>query len=312
MGKLADEMTRLSDDIRNLRENRGEFLVQTQESVRELRKEAKAAIEGADAARVEMARESGSVREQFLKDLRADVQRIRLAAQDLCDRCRQDFAERAESGRSEREAFVEDLKGRVEALRGEAQELRARLRHDRSAAAEQTRHELEECLSELQSYVKKLCNGFREAREEMAETSAGERAAFMSEIAGSVAGLRAEVASDLKTVRRAFFGPTPAESEAGEDRKRAGRGRRARESGRARRERGEAEEARRHPDDLTAISGIGPKMQERLNEDAGIYTYAQLAAADPKSLCETFEHVPSATIENVTRWVAEARKLARR
>lgn len=268
MGKLADEMRRLSDDIDNLGENRREFL----------------------------------------KDLRADVQRIKVEARDLRDRFRQDFAGRAGSARSDRQAFVEDLKVRVEALRNDARALLARLRHDRSAASEQSRRELEEFLSEVQSYVKELCDGFREAREEMAETSASERAAFVSEIAQSIAGLRAEVASELKAVRTAFFGPTAAELKAEEERKRAERERRAKEK--ARRERAEAAKASRHPDDLTAISGIGPKMQEALNEK-GIWTYAQLAEKDPKELRRTLGELRAATIENVTRWVAEAKKLAR-
>jgi predicted flap endonuclease-1-like 5' DNA nuclease len=308
MGKLADETTRLSDDIRSLRQNRHELLVQTQQSVRELGEEAKSAIESARAARKKMARESGSGREHFLKDLRADVQRIRLEAQDLCDRFRQDFAERAESARSNREAFVEDLKGRVESLRTETQRLRARLCQDRSAATEQSRREMEEFLSELQCYAKELCDAFREAREEMAETSGGERAAFVSQIAEGVASLREQVASELKTTRAAIFGPAPAQLKAEQERRRAERERRAKEK--TRRERAEAARARQHPDDLTVISGIGPKTQERLNEK-GIWTYAQLAGKDPERLCRTFEELPSATLENVRRWVAEARKLAR-
>jgi large subunit ribosomal protein L21 len=59
------------------------------------------------------------------------------------------------------------------------------------------------------------------------------------------------------------------------------------------------------PDDLTVIKGIGPVFETRLNK-AGIYTYAQLAAA-------TAENVQTAT--QVTRWdpadwIAEAKNLS--
>ena len=59
------------------------------------------------------------------------------------------------------------------------------------------------------------------------------------------------------------------------------------------------------PDDLTVIKGIGPVFAGRL-QDAGIFTYAQLAAQDPEKL---------PAITEVTRWdpadwIAEAKKLA--
>lgn len=54
-------------------------------------------------------------------------------------------------------------------------------------------------------------------------------------------------------------------------------------------------------DDLTAINGIGPAMQTKLN-DAGVTTYAQLAAVD----ADTFEG-PKVKPE----WVEEAAKLAK-
>ncbi len=54
-------------------------------------------------------------------------------------------------------------------------------------------------------------------------------------------------------------------------------------------------------DDLTAINGIGPAMQKKLNE-AGVNTYAELAKVD----IETFDAV------NVKpEWVAEAADLAK-
>jgi predicted flap endonuclease-1-like 5' DNA nuclease len=60
------------------------------------------------------------------------------------------------------------------------------------------------------------------------------------------------------------------------------------------------------PDDLTAIRGIGSKMQRLLNE-AGIYTFAELAGSTPEDL-----HAlgGAARLANVEEWIAQARELA--
>ena len=58
------------------------------------------------------------------------------------------------------------------------------------------------------------------------------------------------------------------------------------------------------PDDLTVIKGIGPVRSGHLAEE-GITTFAELAAADPKSLAEQFDVAETAAVE----WVAEAASL---
>jgi predicted flap endonuclease-1-like 5' DNA nuclease len=62
------------------------------------------------------------------------------------------------------------------------------------------------------------------------------------------------------------------------------------------------------PDDLTGIPGIGRSTQEHLN-DAGIHTYAQLAACNPGYLRTILEG--SGRRGNVEEWIAEAAKLAK-
>ena len=62
------------------------------------------------------------------------------------------------------------------------------------------------------------------------------------------------------------------------------------------------------PDDLTGIPGIGRTTQEHLN-DAGIHTYAQLAASNPGYLRTILEG--SGRRGNVEEWIAEAAKLAK-
>jgi predicted flap endonuclease-1-like 5' DNA nuclease len=62
------------------------------------------------------------------------------------------------------------------------------------------------------------------------------------------------------------------------------------------------------PDDLTQITGVGPKTAEALNK-AGITTYAQRAAASPKDLLETLEGVRGVNKEKLSAWIKQARKL---
>ena len=61
-------------------------------------------------------------------------------------------------------------------------------------------------------------------------------------------------------------------------------------------------------DNLTAIRGIGPTMQYRLNE-AGIRTYAQLAQSTPEELRKVLG--ARAQLANVEDWIAQAQELAK-
>ncbi|MEA3337155.1 MAG: DUF4332 domain-containing protein [Chloroflexota bacterium] len=60
-------------------------------------------------------------------------------------------------------------------------------------------------------------------------------------------------------------------------------------------------------DDLTVISGIGPVFQDRLRQ-AGIVTYAQLAASTPDQVREAIKATGRQKTE-VERWVEEAAAL---
>ena len=61
------------------------------------------------------------------------------------------------------------------------------------------------------------------------------------------------------------------------------------------------------PDDLTTIRGIGPSMQQRLNE-AGIDTYAQLAASTEEQLREALGET-AGRLAKVEEWIEQARGL---
>ena len=59
------------------------------------------------------------------------------------------------------------------------------------------------------------------------------------------------------------------------------------------------------PDNLTKVKGIGKVYQQRLNE-AGIYTFAQIAEADPAKLAEIAKAIDAANVED---WPRQAREL---
>jgi len=61
-------------------------------------------------------------------------------------------------------------------------------------------------------------------------------------------------------------------------------------------------------DDLTSIRGIGPAMSRRLNQ-AGIHTYAQLAASNPDELRKGLGEV--GRLASVQEWIAQAAALTR-
>jgi len=61
------------------------------------------------------------------------------------------------------------------------------------------------------------------------------------------------------------------------------------------------------PDDLTTIRGIGASMQQRLNE-AGVYTYAQLATSTPEELRRGLG--TAGRLARAEEWIEQARELA--
>ena len=63
-----------------------------------------------------------------------------------------------------------------------------------------------------------------------------------------------------------------------------------------------------HPDDLTAIKGIGRIYQWKLR-DAGISTYAQLAAATPERIREVLQVKPWQRVDPES-WIEQAKVLA--
>jgi hypothetical protein len=75
----------------------------------------------------------------------------------------------------------------------------------------------------LQKSVAGMQAGFRKAHREMADSTAAERAAFVIDLTGTVAGLCTEVAADLAGAHRAFFGRSPAQRRPDQGSRPAGR-----------------------------------------------------------------------------------------
>lgn len=66
-------------------------------------------------------------------------------------------------------------------------------------------------------------------------------------------------------------------------------------------------DAKKGPDDLTQITGIGPAFAQRLNE-AGVHTYKQLAELSPQEIREIV-HI-SEWQGDPEAWIAQAKELA--
>jgi NADH-quinone oxidoreductase subunit E len=64
------------------------------------------------------------------------------------------------------------------------------------------------------------------------------------------------------------------------------------------------------PDDLKAISGIGPKLEKVLN-DLGVWTYAQIAAWDKATVAWVDDHLGFKGRIDRDGWIAQARAMAK-
>ena len=241
--------------------------------------------------------------------LRADVARMRGAFQD-------GLAELAATDRKDRAAFMASLRAEVkETCRGFCAAFREK--------AEEARTDRVEFIEQLASHVRELrseaaamCAEFRGTLAEQAEQARGERAAFVEQLAGKVAETRNEVAADMAAVRKAWFGLV----DAGPPSAREGKARRA-EPGRAPEAKTGAKtgakteakpEAKPEPeaDDLTAIAGIGPKLQEALNE-AGIRTYADIVNTPANALRRIVGGLLVGG-QDVETWITKAAGLSKR
>ena len=202
--------------------------------------------------------------------------------------------------RGARQGFMKDLMDRVNDLKEAVSDMQAGFRDALVEMSEKTRADLGGFVSDLKNTVFGMQAEFRDAHGEMSERTKADRQAFVSDLKGTVAGLRQDFAADIAGAHDAWYGRFPAEAP------------------KAEREQVEREEAETEPqfsqetpeegipDDLTAIRGIGSALQGRLN-DAGFYTYAQLAERTAEDLRRALGSVPPRA--NVEDWISQAREL---
>lgn len=67
--------------------------------------------------------------------------------------------------------------------------------------------------------------------------------------------------------------------------------------------------AKTKPDDLTQITGVGPKIAEAL-QAAGINTFAAIAATPPAELLDKLAGTRGVNRDKVSAWIKQARKLS--
>jgi len=196
---------------------------------------------------------------------------------------------------SDHAVFLQGLKGTVTGIQSEVSHMTKEFQQGREETAKQTKHDLtaftadvRNGVSELKSEVSRMQESFRSSFNDLAHTGRSQRGAFVNDLRKNVGRLRNDLLSDVTAIRRMWSGLAPVQHAAKEK---------------------HAEEQPQEdlPDDLTRISGIGPAIQIRLNQ-AGIYTYAELAQCTPDQLRRALGKF--AQLEDTYDWRGEAEKLS--
>ena len=305
MGVLTDDMTRLNDEVNALRNARHEFLKEQRAFASGSRDSVASMLAALNAERAETARDMRT-------RLHADrTERLATVREDLAANETQRIAE-ARRVQDVRRGFLSDVCGRVDDIRAGADLLRTMFRNAHAEMAGVQRenraaNDSRRCAAE-------------ENRVEEARQSSTAREGFLAGVRGQVDTLRAgvsrlrgEFAADMAGAHRAWGGAIASQEAKAKrptavkvDQKSEDKGRNTASVKAEERPAEKAADA--SPDDLTGIPGIGRSTQEHLN-DAGIRTYAELAACNPGYLRTILEG--SGRRGNVEEWIAEAAKLVK-
>jgi predicted flap endonuclease-1-like 5' DNA nuclease len=220
-----------------------------------------------------------------------------------------------EALRNKREGFIAHLGQGVAELRSGVDELKEGFRKDRSEMAGIMKADLRGFLAEIGEYVTKLKDdvvdmqgGFRKEHAVTSRNTKAERKLFLSEVKHSVAVLKQEIADllegiadDLGGARRAWSGSSLADGRSKTPKRKAA------VQDNLRKEPGK-QVAELFPDDFTKIPGIGPGRSKLLN-DAGIFTFAQLAGRTPGKLEQVVGR--SAKGADLEEWINRAKEYSR-
>ena len=237
--------------------------------------------------------------------------------------------------RGTRSSFIRNLKRDVG-------EMKADFRKERMEMGRETRDELMTFVSDLKGDVFQMQDDFRKANIERAEktrdelmtfvsglkedsrkTKAG-RDAFISDLKQTVADMLQGFSSDLEGARSAWFGTPSIKHKVFKEPKQKAIKEEALaetkpevteetpvEHAEVTPEKTEEEPVKEHgPDDFTRIRGIGAGMQRHLNE-AGIYTYSQIAESTPEKLSKAFGKKLSRLAPDIEKWIEQAKNLVK-
>lgn len=288
MGRLADDMNRLNEEIHT----------------------------------------AGSARKALIRDLGRDRERRRAEVDDMQADFRRVRREMSRETRNNLNEFVTDIQSQVSGLATATAKRLSQFHHAREEESRVIRDELQEAVRNIKQAVNGLAGDtaemrgrFRKEHKNASQASRAERDIFIADLSGGIESLRADIArlragftEDIQQAREAWRGKPGPRKEARPALTPTQEEPKAREEGTVlRSEQPEEEELvassqpepEVEPDDLTRIQGIGPGREKLLNE-AGIYTFSQIAESTPKSLCEALGE--ASRIAGVEKWIEQARK----
>jgi len=236
-----------------------------------------------NAARRKMAREYRKAADESLERRHSDVATLRADYR---------AAHRAVAAKQRKQ-----LNAQTKTLRKDVTQFLSETAAAHGAMAAEQAERLAEQRSTLEEQMAATVQELAADREARADAQRKDLASGRAALAGSVVNERRPLQKDFAEGRRAWLsvdslkkrgGAKPRATPApGEASRRGGNGR---------------------PDDLTVIHGLGPTMQQRLN-DAGIRTFAQLAGSSVAGLRKALGNVRGRT--DVEDWIAEAHDLTR-
>ena len=326
MARLAQERARLRDEIRARRDSRAALLRDLRDGRAAIAAEAAATLAAGRARWLEGARQT--IRE--VKARRAEIARqvggLRHDVAEVMAGLRDRRVRDASAQRSARRAAAGELREgvarRLDAWRRQrlqaAADLKRRLRADRAAVGERVselaanRPGYRRAALGLKSEVAELKRRHRQELAETARTARAERLGSLGEIRASLASLmgefrgqRKELVDDLAAMRLTWneaLAPEPTVAPEACDPSVARKGPAGEQVSP-----GTDEEPIAGPDDLTAISGVGPARARTLAA-AGISTFARLAECRPERVREAVDGPIQRT--EIERWIRQARARA--
>ena len=185
-------------------------------------------------------------------------------------------------------------------------------------------NELKQGVVEMQESVVEMREDFRKARSESTRKTRDEREKYAFTLKQTVADMLQGFSADREGARFVWFGTTNIEHKVSEKPKQKAIKKEALsetkpevteetlvEHAEVKSEKTKEAPVKEHiPDDLAEIKGIGTGMQKRLNE-AGIYTYSQIAESTPEDLIKVLGKKFSQLAADVENWIEQAKNLAK-